>query len=78
MCMDMRARVCVCVYNRRNRSFKKMRDKPAACFLYEAKKATVTEKKIMDGLRLTVSLRDVVKSKWHEQTNELYLLAGGV
>lgn len=52
--MDMRARACV--NNRRNRSFKKVRDKPAVCFLYEAKKATVTEKKIMDGLRLTVSL----------------------
>lgn len=48
--------LCVCVCTTEETSFKKVRDKPAACFLYKAKKATVTEKKIKNGLRLTVSL----------------------
>lgn len=48
--------MCVCVYTTEETSFKKVRDKPAAWFLYKAKKATETEKKIMNGLRLTVSL----------------------
>lgn len=43
--------MAVCVYTTEETE---VRDKPAACFLYKAKKATVTEKKIMNGL--TVSL----------------------
>lgn len=49
VCVNIYMCVCIFVCVCEETSFKKVRDKPAACFLYKAKKATVTEKKIMNG-----------------------------